>query len=138
MDIPRIILDTNILVSYMLKPSADMSKLMGSILASGRLLLSQDTFDELQRVIERFVTRGFITIQESSEFLGALVEVADWVKILEHVRVCRDPNDDIFLELAVNAQATFLITGDKDLLALHPFRDTRIITAREYLDMWLT
>jgi len=44
------------------------------------------------------------------------------------VRVCRDPKDDKFLELAVDGQTQMLVTGDKDLLALSPYRDIQILT----------
>ena len=44
------------------------------------------------------------------------------------MRVCRDPKDDKFLELAVDGQAQMLVTGDKDLLALSPYRDIQILT----------
>ncbi len=51
----------------------------------------------------------------------------------EKVRVCRDARDDIFLELALAAQADFLITGDLDLLALNPFHQTTILTPADFL-----
>jgi putative PIN family toxin of toxin-antitoxin system len=48
--------------------------------------------------------------------------------------VCRDPKDNKFLELAVEAGAACLITGDKDLLILNPFQNTPILTASEFLE----
>src|SRR5690606_14614806 len=124
---PRVILDTNVLISYVLKPNAGMARVVHTAFDQGSLLISQDTFDELRNVIERFVKRGFVTVQEASEFLGSIVEAAQWVKILETVQACRDPKDDKFLELAVNGQAAYLVTGDQDLLILHPFKETHIL-----------
>ena len=49
------------------------------------------------------------------------------------VRACRDPRDDKFLEAAVNGRADFVITGDKDLLALQPFAGIAIVTPADYL-----
>lgn len=134
----RIILDTNILISYMLKPSAGMAHVVSIALESGCLLFSQDTFDELRHVIERFVRRAFISVQESSEFLGSMVDVAEWVPIMERVKACRDPKDDMFLELAVNGRADYLITGDKDLLVLHPFSDTQILSPNDFISSVLS
>jgi putative PIN family toxin of toxin-antitoxin system len=130
---PRVIIDTNILISYLLKPSATITAAVEAALYHGHLLLSQDSFDELRAVTERFVKRGFISVEESSEFLGAVVEVAEWVKILEQVRLCRDPKDDKFLELAINGNAAYLVTGDRDLLTLHPFKTTNILSAQDYI-----
>jgi putative PIN family toxin of toxin-antitoxin system len=135
---PRVVLDTNILISYMLKPSAGIAHVVHTALDSGVVLFSQDTFDELRNIIERFVKRGYVTAQEASEFLGSIVEVTEWVKILETIQACRDPKDDKFLELAVNGQAEYLITGDKDLLVLHPFRETKILSTKDFIDILLT
>ncbi len=99
---PRVILDTNIFISYVLKPSAGMVHVVHTAFNIGIVLISQDTFDELRNVTLRFVKRGYVTVQEASEFLGSIVEASEWVKILETVRACRDPRDDKFLELAIN------------------------------------
>ena len=134
---PRIILDTNIFISYALKPSAGMTQVVHTAFNHGTLLVSQDTFDELRNVIERFVKRQYVTFREASELLGSVVEIAVWVKILETVQACRDPKDDKFLELAVNGQADYLVTGDKDLLVLHPFKETKILSASDFIDVLL-
>jgi putative PIN family toxin of toxin-antitoxin system len=49
--------------------------------------------------------------------------------------VCRDPNDNKFLELAVDGLADYIVGGDKDLLILHPFRDIPIVTPAEFLEL---
>lgn len=67
-------------------------------------------------------------------FLAGIMRDAEVVEIEQAVQVCRDPKDDKFLELAVNGKADYLITGDDDLLVLHPFRGVQIMTARDFLD----
>jgi predicted nucleic acid-binding protein len=47
-------------------------------------------------------------------------------------RRCRDPDDDKFLELAVNGRADVIISGDADLLVLDTFRGIPIITAAAF------
>ena len=59
--------------------------------------------------------------------------VVEKVNIIRKIQACRDPQDDKFLELAVNGQAEAIITGDQDLLALNPFHSIQIITAGMYL-----
>lgn len=134
----RIIIDTNILISYVIKPSSSFRDSVDCAIESSKLLISQDTFDELRNVMERFVKKGFFTIQESAEFLGSIIEAAEWVKIIEPIKACRDPKDDKFLELAVNGQAEYLITGDQDLLVLHPFKKTQILTINDFMATRLT
>ena len=48
--------------------------------------------------------------------------------------VCRDPQDDMVLECAVNAGADVIVTGDKDLLALGEYEGIRILSPRAFLD----
>jgi uncharacterized protein len=50
------------------------------------------------------------------------------------VTASRDPKDDKFLELAVSANASCVITGDKDLLILHPFRGIPIVNAVDFIN----
>jgi predicted nucleic acid-binding protein len=58
---------------------------------------------------------------------GTLVDIA------EEVRLCRDPKDDKFLELVVSGRASSMVTGDQDLLVLHPFRGVPILTPAQFL-----
>ncbi len=62
------------------------------------------------------------------------LKVAEMIETGETIAVCRDPKDDKLLELAVSGNADFLVTSDKDLLVLNPFRGVEIITPREFLD----
>jgi len=56
------------------------------------------------------------------------------IEITERVKLCRDPKDDIYLELALSGKADCIITGDKDLLVLNPFENIPIITPLEFLN----
>ena len=67
------------------------------------------------------------------EFFAALVLTAENVEVNEAITVCRDPKDDKFLELAVSGQASHIISGDADLLVLHPFREVSILTPQAFL-----
>lgn len=58
--------------------------------------------------------------------------MATVVDACEHIAVCRDPKDDFLLSLAVSANADLLVTGDEDLLVLHPFRGIHIISYKEF------
>jgi len=62
-----------------------------------------------------------------------LIREAELVAVTEVVTECRDPKDNKFLELAVSAQATCIISGDKALLVLHPFRGIPVITPQAFL-----
>lgn len=75
----------------------------------------------------------YVSVQDRQQFIRLLGRVAEMVPINHTIRACRDPKDDQFLELAVNGGADVIVTGDKDLLALNPFRKIAIITPAQYL-----
>ena len=67
------------------------------------------------------------------EFLAAVVRESELVEVTAVVSVCRDPQDDKFLELALSGAATHIISGDDDLLALHPFRGIAILSPQDFV-----
>jgi uncharacterized protein len=60
--------------------------------------------------------------------------VAQWVDVDVQISACGDPKDDKFLSLAVSGHATHIITGDADLLALHPFQGIQILAPGTFLE----
>jgi len=86
------------------------------------LLKSAATEREILEVIARPYLAGLIPSQ-SQAWLNDLLLEAELVVIKMRVSACRDATDDKFLELAVNGHADIMISGDADLLALHPFQN---------------
>ena len=84
--------------------------------------------EELNDVLGREKFRRYVTLEERERFLQALIREAQLVEVTEVVQVCRDPQDDRILELAVSGNASFVVTGDSDLLELSPFRGIQILT----------
>ncbi len=134
---PRVIIDTNLLVSRALTPDSITASAVRMIIDHCHLLVSQATMDELVLVLMRIQSKGYIKQDETLQIIHAYKELVEWVPIIERVQVCRDPKDDKFLELAVNGNAEYLVTGDKDLLVLHPFKETKILTTKDFIDMLL-
>jgi putative PIN family toxin of toxin-antitoxin system len=96
--------------------------------------MSEATFRELREVLFRPKFDKYLTEQTRLLFLATLLGEAEAVNITEQIKICRDPNDDKFLDVAMNGAATCIISGDEDLLVLHPFRTIPIITPRAFLD----
>jgi len=136
-DAPRLVFDTNILISHLLIPTGIPAKAVRKELHMGQLIVSDDTLNELASVISRPKFDRYISLQDRKDFFRFLGRVVERVTIIRNIQACRDPKDDRFLELAVNGQAETIITGDEDLLALNPFRSIRIITPSEFLDQFL-
>lgn len=77
----------------------------------------------------------YIDFETRTKVLSEIIEFAAIIEPVESISICRDPKDDMLLELAVGAMADYLVTGDNDLLVLDPFRGTRIVTPRQFLDI---
>ncbi|WP_059000268.1 putative toxin-antitoxin system toxin component, PIN family [Leptolyngbya sp. NIES-2104] len=129
----RYVFDTNVIVSSLLFKSGNPSKAFRYALKHGEILVSLELLEELSDVLGREKFDRFVTSEERDEFLETFVERATLVEIIERVQECRDPKDDKILELALNGQAEYIVSGDKDLLVLNPFRDVKIVTAEEFL-----
>ncbi len=129
----RLVIDTNALISRLLLPGSIPGQAVRKAVAEDQLLASDDTIMELADVLARPKFDPYMTVDERREFLRLFDRIAERVPIIHVVRACRDPKDDKFLELAVNGAAQLIITGDGDLLALHPFRGIDILTPAHYL-----
>jgi putative PIN family toxin of toxin-antitoxin system len=129
----RYVFDTNTLISAVLFENSPPGQALRRALKQGEVLLSPATLEELAEVLQREKFDRYVTAAEREEFLEAFVERAILIEPTEEIRMCRDPKDDKFLELAVSGGATYLISGDKDLRSLPPFRGIAIVTAAEFL-----
>jgi putative PIN family toxin of toxin-antitoxin system len=132
---PRCVFDTNVLISALLFDKSKPAQALFATLRNGEVLVSADTISELNEVLGREKFDKYLTEEERELFLRSLLQNARLVEIHEKVSACRDPKDDKFLELAVNGAADCIVSGDGDLLALHPFRGVQILIPRAFLDI---
>ena len=130
----RFVFDTNVVVSALLLKRSIVRQAFDKANEQGKLLVSQAMVEELNEVLRRKRFDKYVTEDERIEFITALVREAALVEIADTVTVCRDPKDNKFLELAVSGKATCIVSGDDDLLVLHPFRGIPVLTPRQFLD----
>ncbi|MFV1981484.1 MAG: putative toxin-antitoxin system toxin component, PIN family [Rhodothermia bacterium] len=62
------------------------------------------------------------------------IQEAKLIEVVETIQACRDPKDNKYLEAAVSGGAECIVSGDDDLLVLHPFRRIPILRPRAFLD----
>ena len=126
-------LDTNVVVSAVLFPQSQPRLVVDNVIRQEALLISSATQSELDDVLLRNRFDRHLQRERRREFLNLVVQEAELVEISQSITACRDPKDNKFLELAVSGQATHIISGDSDLLTLHPFRGIPILTPRTFL-----
>ena len=130
---PRIILDTNVLISAALFHRSVSADALEKALDQFELVFTLATWDELAAVIMREKICRYLTPQAQHLYLAKLASMVEVIESHTQVTDCRDPKDNKFLALAIDAQAVGIVTGDKDLLALHPYRSLSICTPADFL-----
>ena len=103
------------------------------VLEYGKSLISIATVAELNEVLRRSHFNRYVSEEERLELLATLMRESELVGVTVSVSVCRDPKDNKFLELAVSGAATHIISGDDDLLELHPFRGVAIVSPQDFV-----
>jgi putative PIN family toxin of toxin-antitoxin system len=131
---PRYVFDTNAIISALLFEQSVPGRAFYAGMDAGEILLSQATAVELSGALRRKKFDRYLTREEREQFLVVFLREATVVEVVEEFSVCRDPKDDKFLQLAVSGQAARVVTGDEDLLALHPFRGIAIMTPARFLE----
>jgi uncharacterized protein len=133
MSLLHVVVDTNVLISGLLKPSSVPGQAYAKARDSAQLVLNLSLLHEIQSVMLRPKFDRYATRQARELYLEQLRESAIVAPTIITVAACRDPRDNHVLEAAVNGPAEIVVTGDQDLLVLHPFHDIRILTPTDYL-----
>ncbi len=124
--------DTNVLVSRLLLPDSVPTQAVRKARREGRLLVSEATMDELAQVLSRAKLDRYVSVADRKQFLRQLGCRSEFVPIINPVGECGDPRDDKFLEVALNGRADTIVTGNADLLAMHPWRGIAILSPADY------
>ncbi|MFZ4728017.1 MAG: putative toxin-antitoxin system toxin component, PIN family [Pseudanabaena sp.] len=130
----RLVLDTNVLISAILSPNSISAKILNWGEDNGVILYSAATLNEVLSVLGRSKFSKYIDHDDIDGLSIRIKTVWLYVEILNQVQLCRDPKDDKFIDLALNGDASHLITGDNDLLVLNPIENTSIINPRTFWD----
>lgn len=132
-DRDRVVIDANVFVSAIVLPGSVPSQAVYRALDDGILLFSEVTMTELAGVLFRPKFDQYVSVERLRSFLGQLASTAEFLPIIQIVRECRDPKDDKYLEVALNGRADVILTGDADLLTLHPWRQIAVLSPTGYL-----
>lgn len=129
----RFVFDTNALISAALLPNSTSQKALKKAEHLGTVFLSKESLSELAEVLLRSKFDKYLSIEERLEFIDRVEARYAFVEIVSNFEDCRDKSDNKFLNLAFDASASCLISGDQDLLELHPFQNIAILTPASFL-----
>src|SRR5579862_7307569 len=128
-----LVLDTNVLVSANVAEEG-LEALVVSLAFSQQVLyyLSKPILEEYERVL-RYPRLKFVS-SDIDRFLAKVHQTGIMVTPTHTVTACQHEPDNRFLECAEEAQANFLITGNKRHYP-NRWKNARVVNAREFLDL---
>ena len=127
----KVVIDTNIWISYLL--GGLLQRIDEKILSKEiKAVVSDETLKELSEVLSRPRFKNIFTAERIKELFSLLDNYAILVSPSEKVSACRDEKDNFLLEVALEGEADYLITGDEDLLVLNPFHNTKIVRPKDF------
>lgn len=134
----RAVLDTNLLVSYLLTHRPPIATLIDHHLARDHIVLvsAPELLAELDRVLTYPKLQRYYTDEERTRFVALVMALSEVVDLPERIpRICRDPDDDRVIACAVVGEADVIVSGDDDLLALERVGGIPVLSAAQLLEM---
>jgi putative PIN family toxin of toxin-antitoxin system len=134
--VPNVVLDTNVLVSALLSRSALSTASRAVWLARSRfrLCLSPWIIGEFRGVLQRPKFARYEFDSESVDaFVASLLAGAAVLNPTERVSDCSDADDNRVLEVALAGEAVAIVTGDRILQEMHPWRGVPVIAPARFL-----
>jgi putative PIN family toxin of toxin-antitoxin system len=134
----RAVLDTNLLVSYLITHRPPIATLIDEHLAREdfALLTAPALLEELERVLRYPRLQRYYDDETRTRFVALIAALSEVVELPETIpRICRDPGDDQVIACAVAGGADVIVSGDRDLLVLKQVGDVSILSAAQFLEL---
>ncbi len=130
----RVVLDTNLLVSYLLTQGKTITRIVnywenGDI----SVVVSPAIVEELAEVVQRPRLKQHMTVDPQVIIDLILSDAIQTHGELVFPGASRDPKDDKFLACAVEGEAVYLVSGDEDLLSLKHFQGVSIVSPADFV-----
>lgn len=134
------VVDTNVLVRALLKANGSDGLIFEAFKNDQfELLYSGETLKELKRVLsyKRVFEKYKLDNYKIEVFIRTIINFGRFVLAAEKIKICRDPNDDEILSVALaiyTRKPIYVVSGDKDILELKDrVKGVKIVTAREFV-----
>ena len=137
--VPPVVIDTNVLISSLIGRPATIAPILEALFDQKfHLVTSEELLRELRSVVRRpaILKRLKIDLIDLAEALANIEAEATLVTPTHTIRVCRDPKDNVVLEVALTGSVSAIVSRDEDLLALDPFEEIPILRPGAFL-AWL-
>lgn len=133
----RAVVDTNVYVSAVIRPRGAMAEIVTRVrLRQYSILYSLEQLEEIRETVldTRLSLKYGIVPSDIATIIELIVRRGEVIEIKGDLAICRDPDDDAIIEIAINGKADCIVSGDKDLLVLGSVEGVQVITPREFLE----
>lgn len=130
----RILIDTNILISGLFFGGIPKA-LLAELDEQFNICVNEKILSEYNEQIDKKISNPKYKLNEEihEKFFASLQSF----EIKSDLKICRDPDDDKFINCAIDAKAIYIVSGDNDLLTIKNFAGIEIVTAREFYNKYL-
>ncbi len=131
----KIVIDTNVVASAIFFGGRPRQLLEELFLKNIEAVASPEILTEYKETFEELRSR-----YPDKPVQIPMTQIAASCKVVtptQNFHVCRDPDDDKFIDCAVEGKCIYIVSGDKDLLSLEHFHDVEIITVAEFLSRYI-
>ena len=131
----KVVIDTNVVVSALFfggRPRRVMEAVLDGLVG---MVATPEMLQEYLELFERMAAKGKEPLDGVD--LGTILSGTEVIDPVSRVSICRDSDDDKFIGCAIDAGASFIVTGDRDILDLDSYEGIEMIAAAEFCDRFL-
>lgn len=131
----HVIIDTNLWISYLI---TNKYQFLDSLILTSKikLIFSEELLNEFLNVTNRPKFKKYFGKSDINQLFKLIEKYAIFIDVKTNLKLSSDSNDDFLLNLALDSNADYLVTGDSDLLILKQIGVTKIITIQELKEIF--
>ena len=129
----RIVADTNVLISSIFWTGAPYKIIQKCAQRDIELITCQEILNEIRKVLKSPKEKFQLSEKETDAIVQTILFNAEIIALKTIIAIVRDPKDNMIVSCAIDAQADYIVTRDKDLLELKEYERIRIITPEEFV-----
>jgi len=131
----KVVFDTNIFISFLLTSSPTISKIFAAWDYQFSLCYCGELLAEVRRALAYPKLQRYLVATDKKILLEKIQVTGLLIEVNSQRQVCRDPADDLLINLALEARANYLVTGDQDLLDLNEVEGVKILTPKKFVSL---
>lgn len=132
----RIVIDTNVLISGVFFGGFPRKILSTVVEQKITACATAEIINEYEEIVQEMINRKQGHINKA--ILSPLIKTMEIIDPVSRVEICRDPDDNKFLECAKDSHALYVVSGDKDLLVIEQFENIQIMTAKDFCEKYFS